>query len=91
MFGDKLVRAAEDFKPDLVMISAGFDSRLGDPLGEFRLGDDDFAELTSMRLEVADKHAAGRVVSVLEGGYSLSGLAAAVTSHVSALLPTGEP
>ena len=84
-FRRKLLVASNEFKPDLVMVSAGFDSRLGDPLGEFRLGDEDFAELTAMLLEIADKHAGGRLVSVLEGGYSLSGLANAVTSHVAAL------
>ncbi len=84
-FRSKLLVAGNEFKPDLVMISAGFDSRLGDPLGEFRLGDEDFAELTAMLLELADKHAQGRLVSVLEGGYNLSGLAGAAASHVAAL------
>ena len=85
-FRDRLLPAAEAFGPDLVMISAGFDSRLGDPLGQFRLDDPDFTEMTSLLQEVADKHAQGRLVSTLEGGYSLTGLAAAVQSHVSALL-----
>jgi acetoin utilization deacetylase AcuC-like enzyme len=84
-FRAKLLPAAEAFKPDLVMISAGFDSRLGDPLGRFRLTDSDFADLTRMMLDVADKHAEGRVVSVLEGGYSLEGLAAGVVAHVNTL------
>ena len=68
--------------PDL---SAGFDSRIGDPLGRFTLSDADFAELTSLMLEIADKHAGGRLVSVLEGGYSLAGLASASVAHVKAL------
>jgi len=84
-FRHKLKPAADDFKPDLVMISAGFDSRKDDPLGEFTLGDEDFAELTSLLLEVADKHAGGRLVSVLEGGYNLKGLASAATAHVKSL------
>ncbi len=84
-FLGKLLDASNEFKPDLVMVSAGFDSRLGDPLGEFRLSDEDFAELTEVLLEAADKHAQGRLVSVLEGGYSLSGLASGVTSHVAVL------
>ena len=84
-FRRKLIPAADAFKPDLVMISAGFDSRLGDPLGRFRLTDDDFADLTRMMLDVAEKHAGGRVVSVLEGGYSLDGLAAGVVAHVTTL------
>jgi acetoin utilization deacetylase AcuC-like enzyme len=84
-FRHKLKPAADAFKPDLVMISAGFDSRKDDPLGEFTLGDEDFAELTSLLLEAADKHAGGRLVSVLEGGYNLRGLASAATAHVKTL------
>jgi acetoin utilization deacetylase AcuC-like enzyme len=84
-FRRKLLPAAADFKPDLVLISAGFDSRAGDPLGGFTLSDGDFAELTALLLEVADTYAGGRVVSVLEGGYSLEGLAAAAVAHVKAL------
>src|SRR5687768_3812558 len=68
-FRRRLIPAADEFKPDLVMISAGFDSRMGDPLGRFRLTDDDFADLTRMMLDIAEKHARGRLVSVLEGGY----------------------
>jgi len=85
-FRDKLVPAAAKFRPDLVLISAGFDSRLGDPLGRFVLSDDDFAALTGVMLEIADKHARGRLVSVLEGGYNLSGLGSAAAAHVKALL-----
>jgi acetoin utilization deacetylase AcuC-like enzyme len=84
-FQQRLMKAAETFKPDLVLISAGFDSRLGDPLGQFRLTDQDFRDLTAVMMEIADKHAAGRLVSLLEGGYSLAGLAAGVSAHVRAL------
>ncbi|HYP06180.1 MAG TPA: histone deacetylase [Bryobacteraceae bacterium] len=82
---ERLIPAMDAFQPELVMISAGFDSRVGDPLGQFRLTDEDFADLTRMLMDVADKHAGGRVVSVLEGGYSLTGLAAGVASHVKTL------
>ena len=85
-FRGLLMPAADSFRPDLVMISTGFDSRLGDPLGRFRLTDEDFRELTLLLREVADRHAGGRLVSALEGGYSLEGLASGVTSHVAALL-----
>ena len=85
-FRDRLLPAAEARGPGTGMSSAGFDSRLGDPLGQFRLHDGDFAEMTNLLQEVADKHAQGRLVSALEGGYSLEGLAAAVESHVGALL-----
>ena len=84
-FRESLLPAAEKVKPELVLISAGFDSRAGDPLGGFLLSDGDFADLTRVMLEIADKHAGGRLVSVLEGGYNLQGLAAAVRAHVQAL------
>ena len=85
VFRENLRRAADSFKPDLVLISAGFDSRTGDPLGRFTLSDDDFADLTRIMLEIAGGHAQGRLISVLEGGYSLTGLASAVAAHVRAL------
>jgi acetoin utilization deacetylase AcuC-like enzyme len=84
-FREKLVRSMDEFRPDLVLVSAGFDSRLGDPLGLFRLVDADFAELTNLMLEIADKHAGGRLISVLEGGYNLGGLTQAVAAHTGAL------
>ncbi len=84
-FERKLVPAMEKFRPELMLISAGFDSRAGDPLGQFKLSDADFADLTSIVRGIAEKTAQGRVVSMLEGGYSLSGLASAATAHVAAL------
>ena len=85
-FQEKLVPAAQKFKPEFILISAGFDSRIGDPLGNFMLTDADFADLTVAMLEIADKHAGGRLVSILEGGYSLDGLASGVRAHVEALM-----
>lgn len=85
-FRKKLLPAMDGFKPGLVILSAGFDSRRGDPLGRFTLSDGDFRELTELMLEVADKHSGGRLVSVLEGGYSMEGLARAVTAHVQTLM-----
>ena len=84
-FRGQLMPAMAAFKPEFLILSAGFDSRAGDPLGRFQLTDADFASLTAIMLEMADKHAGGRFLSVLEGGYSLSGLAAAAVSHVQAL------
>jgi acetoin utilization deacetylase AcuC-like enzyme len=84
-FRERLVPLADRFKPQLVMISAGFDSRAGDPLGRFTLTDQDFAELTGIALGIARQHAGGRLVSVLEGGYSLEGLPLAVASHLAGL------
>jgi acetoin utilization deacetylase AcuC-like enzyme len=88
-FQEFLKKEAELFRPDLVLISAGFDSRLGDPLGQFRLTDQDFRDLTGVMMEIADTHAGGRLVSLLEGGYSLAGLAAGVSAHVRALAGIG--
>jgi acetoin utilization deacetylase AcuC-like enzyme len=85
-FEKQLVPAMDNFRPELVLISAGFDSRIDDPLGHFRLSDQDFADLTKLVRQIADQHAKGRVVSLLEGGYSLTGLASAATAHVAALL-----
>jgi acetoin utilization deacetylase AcuC-like enzyme len=81
-----LAPAAERFRPDLVVISAGFDSRLGDPLGRFTLTDRDYADLTGAVMQIAARHAGGRLVSVLEGGYNLDGLASAAAAHVEALM-----
>jgi acetoin utilization deacetylase AcuC-like enzyme len=80
-----LVPAADEFRPDLLLISAGFDSRIGDLLGRFTLTDQDFADMTRLVMEVADKHAHARIVSLLEGGYNLEGLASAAAAHVGAL------
>jgi acetoin utilization deacetylase AcuC-like enzyme len=85
-FTDKLVPAMREFKPELVLISAGFDSRRDDPLGRFTLDDDDFADLTQVAMDIADEHAGGRIVSVLEGGYRLEGLASATAAHVKTLI-----
>ena len=84
-FTDRLAPAAAKFRPELVLISAGFDSRAGDPLGRFRLTDEDFATLTRVMQAIADEHAGGRLVSLLEGGYDLAGLGRATAAHVDAL------
>lgn len=61
-------------------------ARIGNPLGKFTLTNENFAELTRLMLKAAADHRKGRLVSVLEGGYNLTGLASAVTAHVGALL-----
>ena len=82
---DSLMPAMEQFRPELLMISAGFDSREGDLLGRFTLTDEDFTDLTRAVLEMAERSAGGRVISVLEGGYSLKGLGSATRAHVETL------
>lgn len=85
-FEMRLVDAANKFKPDLVMLSAGFDSRAGDPLGNFQLINEDFIDLTKVVMHVAREHAGGRLVSVLEGGYNLRGLMKATVAHATTLI-----
>ena len=85
-FTDRLLPALDAFKPDALFISAGFDSRIDDPLGQFRLTDDDFAELTQLLLDYAAANCQNRLISVLEGGYNLTGLASAVQHHVRTLI-----
>jgi len=75
-----------DFSPDLIIISAGFDAHRRDPLANLNFVEADYAWVTQKLMEVADKSAQGRVVSVLEGGYDLEGLSRSVAAHVTALM-----
>ena len=74
-----------DFPPDLIIVSAGFDSGRGDPLGGLLLEDSDFREMTKEVMGMAGRFASGRVVSILEGGYNLDTLGETVRTHVAAL------
>lgn len=85
-FGLDLPKMMKGFRPELILISAGFDSRRGDPLGQFLLSDKDFADLTRVIIDLAKEHCEGKIVSVLEGGYDLAGLAKGSLAHFSALL-----
>jgi acetoin utilization deacetylase AcuC-like enzyme len=85
-FTDALQEIERRFLPDLVIISAGFDSRRGDPLGGLMLEDSDFSEMTKESLRIAEKHGKGRVVGLLEGGYNLELLGGSVRSHIAALI-----
>jgi acetoin utilization deacetylase AcuC-like enzyme len=75
-----------DFSPDLIIVSAGFDAHRRDPLANLNFVEADYAWVTQKLMEVADKSAQGRVVSVLEGGYDLEGLSRSVAAHVTALM-----
>ena len=86
---DIILPALERFAPELVVISAGFDAHKADPLAELRLETADFAWITDRLMDVADRYADGRVVSVLEGGYDLQALAASVFVHVRSLMRAG--
>lgn len=74
------------FRPDLIVVSAGFDAHWRDPLADINLREADFAWATRKLMEIADRHAGGRLVSVLEGGYDLEGLAKSTAAHVGALM-----
>ncbi|MCP3871157.1 MAG: histone deacetylase family protein [Gammaproteobacteria bacterium] len=78
--------ALEEFQPQLVMISAGFDAHAEDGMGQLRLREPDYAWVTEKLKSIADRYAEGRVVSTLEGGYALSALGRSVVAHLNALL-----
>lgn len=80
-FKEKLIPAMKEFKPDLILISAGFDAHEADPLGGFTLRTEDYATLTEIVKSVSN----GKIVSALEGGYDLEAIAASAVAHVKAL------
>jgi acetoin utilization deacetylase AcuC-like enzyme len=85
-FESVIVPRLEAFRPDLIVISAGFDAHMRDPLANLNLSEPDYAWVTQKLMEIADRHASGRIVSVLEGGYDLQGLSQSVAAHVTALM-----
>jgi acetoin utilization deacetylase AcuC-like enzyme len=87
---DKGLAKAEAFKPDLVLVSAGFDGHRDDPLAGFALTEDGYAEITRHIRRLAEKSARGRIVSVLEGGYDLGALGRSVVAHVRAMAEPGD-
>ncbi len=84
-FKDELIPAAENFRPEFVLISAGFDGRRNDLLGDFEITDEGFFKLTRTVMEIACRFSNSRIVSTLEGGYNFKGLASAVEAHIAAL------
>jgi acetoin utilization deacetylase AcuC-like enzyme len=85
-FEDRVLPRLRDFAPELVIISAGFDAHVRDPLANINLVEADFAWATQKIMDVADRSAGGRIVSLLEGGYDLEGLANSAAAHVNALM-----
>jgi acetoin utilization deacetylase AcuC-like enzyme len=75
-----------DFKPEFLLISAGFDAHEADPLASLRLNDEDFIWATRKLMKIADEHCEGRIVSTLEGGYDLAALARSAAVHVKTLM-----
>ena len=84
-WSEVLLPVIEDFHPQLILVSAGFDAHWRDPLAHFELDAEDLGWLTAELVRIAEQHAWGRVVSALEGGYDLQALAACSVAHVGAL------
>jgi len=82
----RVLPALDAFRPDLLLISAGFDAHRSDPLAQLMLDEADYTWITEKLLEIANRHADGRIVSTLEGGYDLTALAASVAAHVRVLM-----
>ena len=88
-FESRILPALHNFGPDMLLISAGFDAHQADPLGNLRLVEADFMWATERIADVAKRHANGRIVSMLEGGYDLTALAKSVAVHVKTLMDVG--
>ena len=88
-FVEVCLPALEAHRPEIIFVSAGFDAHREDPLANLQLTDDDYAWVTSRIAEVAARHAGGRIVSTLEGGYALSALGRSATAHVRVLAGLG--
>jgi acetoin utilization deacetylase AcuC-like enzyme len=85
-FTKEIVPVLDGYRPDLIIISAGFDAHKDDPLANINLTEESFARMTSILIEAANKYCNGRIVSVLEGGYNLQSLARSVESHLKILI-----
>ena len=85
IFQDILIPVLRDYAPELILISAGFDAHYLDPLGNIEITAEGFAALTNIIMDIAEETASGRIVSALEGGYSLEGLSESIVAHVQQL------
>jgi len=81
----QVLRAIEEYRPNAILLSAGFDAHRRDPLGGMRVSEEAYGEITRRVVEAAERFCNGRVLSLLEGGYDMEGLAASVAEHVVAL------
>ncbi len=85
VLSESLSKIEQTFSPDLILISAGFDAHISDPIGGMNVTDKGFAEMTETIVQFADKHCQGKVISMLEGGYDLEGLAGSLNEHLTIL------
>ena len=82
---DEIVRIIDDYRPNAILLSSGFDAHRRDPLGGMKVTEQAYGEITRRIVETAERHCHGRVLSLLEGGYDMEGLAASVAEHVAAM------
>ena len=87
IFDQKVLKAIDKFKPEVILISAGFDAHKRDPLANISLESDDFFKITKNIVDIANTHSKGRVISFLEGGYDLQALSESIIEHLNALKP----
>jgi acetoin utilization deacetylase AcuC-like enzyme len=87
VFQERIMPALHKFRPELLMISAGFDAHRDDPLANINLTNESFAKMTELAMDIAIKYCGGKLVSVLEGGYNLEALAGSVEMHLKSLQP----
>ena len=85
IFENKVLKPIDKFKPEIILISAGFDAHIRDPLANINLESEDFFTITKKIIEIADIHSSGRVISFLEGGYDLRALSESIREHLKAL------
>ena len=83
--GKKILKPIDKFKPEVILISAGFDAHKRDPLANINLESDDFFKITKNIVDIANTHSKGRVISFFEGGYDLKALSESIVEHLSAL------
>ena len=87
IFDQKVLKPIDVFKPEVILISAGFDAHKRDPLANISLESDDFFKITKNIVDIANTHSKGRVISFLEGGYDLQALSESIIEHLNALKP----
>ena len=87
IFENKILKPVDKFKPEIILISAGFDAHINDPLANINLESKDFFEITKKIVEIANIHSKGRIISFLEGGYDLTALSESIREHLTALKP----
>ena len=87
IFDQKVMKPIDKFKPEVILISAGFDAHVRDPLANINLESGDFFKITKNIVDIANTHSKGRVISFLEGGYDLQALSESIIEHLNALKP----